>query len=173
MCTPSFGGDRGPERLARIAQPYGDAAWPGGHVAYDRANCLVFADTDNHRIRKVTAGIITTIAGTGVAGHDGENVPAIEAQLYSPFDLAVGPDNSIYFSDTENNCIRKIDPNGIITTVAGRCSSNPNDRGFSGDGGPPLEATFNRPYGIDLVGDKLYVSDSYNGRVRVVNLATR
>ena len=54
--------------------------------------------------------------------------------------------------------------------MVGQCSSNPLDHGFSGDGGPPLEAKLDRPYGIDIVGKKLYVTDSYNNRIRVVNL---
>ena len=82
----------------------------------------------------------------------------------------IGDDGTLYFTDIRNSCVRKIDPEGIISTVVGLCSSTPTDRGFAGDGGPPLEARLDRPYGIDLAGKKLYVSDSYNSRVRVVNL---
>ena len=69
-----------------------------------------------------------------------------------------------------NSCVRKIDPSGTISRVVGKCSTNPDERGFSGDGGPPLEAKLDRPYGLDLVGSKLYITDTYNYRVRVVNL---
>ena len=170
-CSPGFAGDGGPALEARLGQPYGQAADPAGRVVYDHAGNLLIADTDNNRIRKVdTAGIITTIAGTGKAGYSGDGGPANQAQINRPVDVAIGPDNTLYFTDVFNSCIRKIDPAGVISSVAGQCSPNPDDRGFAGDGGPPLEAKLNRPYGIDLVGNKLYVSDSYNNRIRVVNL---
>jgi hypothetical protein len=170
-CTPGFGGDGGPALEARLGQPFGQEADPAGRIAYDPAGNLIFADTDNNRLRKVdTAGIITTIAGTGTAGFSGEGVPATEAELNRPVDVEVAPDGTIYFSDVFNNCIRKIDPAGIISTVVGQCSSNIKDRGFSGDGGSPLKARLDRPYGIELAGNKLYVSDTFNNRIRVVNL---
>ena len=170
-CTPGYGGDGGPALEARMAQPYGQAADPAGRVVYDHAGNLLIADTENNRIRKVdTAGIITTIAGIGVAGYSGDGGPANQAKINRPVDVAVGPDDTLYFTDVNNSCIRKVDPAGIISSVVGQCSPNPDDRGFSGDGGPPLKAKLNRPYGIELVGNKLYVSDSYNNRIRVVNL---
>jgi adhesin/invasin len=170
-CTPSYGGDGGPGRLARMAQPFGQQADPAGRIVYDHDGNLIFADTDNSRIRKVdTSGIITTIAGTGDAGYSGDGGPATAAKINRPVDVEIGADNSVYFTDTYNSCIRKIDPGGAITTVVGQCSPAPADRGFAGDGGPPLEAKLNRPYGIELDGNKLYVCDSYNNRVRVVNL---
>lgn len=170
-CTPGFGGDNGPALTSRMAQPFGQAADPAGRLTYDTAGNLIIADTENHRIRKIDpAGIITTLAGTGNDSYSGDGGPAIQADINRPIDVEVGPDNSVYFTDTFNSCIRKIDPAGIISTVVGKCSPNPADRGFSGDGGPADEAQLNRPYGIDLAGDKLYVTDSYNHRIRVVNL---
>jgi hypothetical protein len=158
-CSPSFGGDGGPALEARLGEPY------------DHAGNLLIADTDNNRIRKVDpAGVITTIAGTGVPGYSGDGGPANQAQINRPVDVAIAPDNTLYFTDVFNSCIRKIDAAGIISAVVGQCSPNPDDRGFAGDGGPPLSAKLNRPYGIDLVDNKLYVSDSYNNRIRVVNL---
>ena len=170
-CTPGYGGDGGPALEARMGQPYGQAADPAGRLIYDHAGNLLFADSDNNRIRKVdTAGIITTVAGTGTAGYSGDGGPATQAQINRPIDIAVGADDTIYFTDVENNCVRKVDPAGIISTVAGRCNPDPSSRGFGGDGGPPTEAVMDRPYGITLVGKKLYVADSYNNRVRLVNL---
>jgi sugar lactone lactonase YvrE len=132
---------------------------------------LIFADTDNNRVRKVdTSGVVTTIAGTGTSGYSGDNGPGIEAKINRPVDVAAGPDGTIYFTDVYNNCVRKVDPSGIISTVVGQCSSNPDDRAFAGDGGSPLEAKLDRPYGIELSGNKLFVADSYNNRIRVVNL---
>jgi hypothetical protein len=170
-CTPGFAGDGGPALEARLKEPFGQAADPAGRVVYDHAGNLLIADTESNRIRKVdTAGIITTIAGTGAADYSGDGGPASQAAINRPVDVAIAPDNTLYFTDVFNNCVRKIDPAGIISTVVGQCSKNPDDRAFAGDGGPPLEAKLNRPYGIDLVGSKLYVSDSYNNRIRVVNL---
>jgi hypothetical protein len=170
-CTPGYGGDGGSALEARIGQPYGQSAEPAGRVTYDRAGNLLIADTENNRIRKVdTAGIITTIAGTGVAGYSGDGGPANQAEINRPVDVTVGPDNTLYFTDVHNSCVRKVDPAGVISSVVGQCSSNPADHGFAGDGGPPLEAKLDRPYGLELVGNKLYVSDSYNNRIRVVNL---
>ncbi|MEJ7596380.1 MAG: hypothetical protein WKG01_00605 [Kofleriaceae bacterium] len=170
-CSPAFAGDGGPALQARIAQPFGAAIMPSGHLAYDTAGNLLFNDTDNHRIRKIDpAGIITTVAGTGVRGYAGDDGAAAAAQLDAPADLALAPDGTIYFTDTHNNCIRKIDPGGTISRVVGQCSSDPDARGFSGDGGSPLDAVLDRPYGLHLAGDKLYVADSFNHRVRVANL---
>ncbi len=168
MCAPSFAGDGGSALEARLSQGVGQTD-PTGHLAYDGQDRLVIADTNNHRLRRIDGnGVITTIAGTGVAGYDGDGGLAINASLARPFDIEIGSDGTIYFSDPPNNCIRKIDPAGTISRVAGLCGQ---PRGFSGDGGSPLDAELDRPYGIELAGDKLYVADSYNNRVRVVNLA--
>jgi sugar lactone lactonase YvrE len=170
-CTPRYGGDNGPALESRLAQPFGQAADPAGRIVYDNAGNLLIADSSNNRIRKVdTAGIITTLAGTGERGYSGDGGLASEAMLNRPVDVEVGPDNAVYFTDVYNSCVRKIDPAGIISTVVGQCSPNPKDRGFSGDGGSPLNAKLDRPYGIEIDGNKLYVSDSYNNRIRVVNL---
>lgn len=170
-CNAAYGGDGSSALEARIAQPVGQAADPAGRLAYDHAGNLVIADTENNRLRKIDpAGIITTIAGTGTDGYSGDGGPAAQAQINHPIDIAIGDDDTVYFTDVGNSCVRKIDPAGIISRVVGRCSGNPDDRGFGGDGGDPLDAKLNRPYGIELYGTKLYVADSYNNRVRVVNL---
>ena len=170
-CTPGYGGDGELAIASRMAQPYGQAADPAGRLTYDKLGNLLFADSENNRIRKVDrAGIITTLAGTGTAGYSGDGGPANLAQINRPIDVEVADDNTIYFTDVYNSCVRKIDAAGIITTAAGTCSPNPKDRGFAGDGGPALEAKLDRPYGIELAGNKLYVADSYNNRIRVVNL---
>ncbi|HEY5934458.1 MAG TPA: hypothetical protein VIU61_07485 [Kofleriaceae bacterium] len=171
-CTPGFAGDGGPATEARLNQPFLQWADPAGRLAYDSAGNLYIADTDNNRIRRVDAvtNIITTVVGNGDQGFSGDGLPATQAMINRPVDIDFAADNTMYFTDVYNACVRKVDPAGIISTVAGRCSDNPNDRGFSGDGGPPLEARLDRPYGIELAGNKLYISDSYNNRIRVVNL---
>jgi sugar lactone lactonase YvrE len=170
-CTPGYGGDGGPALEARMAQPYGQMADPAGRLAYDADGNLIFADSNNHRIRRIDKdGIIETIAGTGEAGYSGDGGPATEASMNNPVDVAVAEDGSIYFTDVYNSCVRKIDSSGEISTAVGICSDRRKDWRFDGDGGPPDQARLNRPYGIDLVGpNKMYVADSYNNRIRVVN----
>jgi DNA-binding beta-propeller fold protein YncE len=172
QCNPTFGGDGGPALSARIAQPFGQLADPGGRLTYDSQGNLIFSDSNNHRLRKVDRqGMISTIAGTGSSGYSGDGGPATEAMINNPVDVEIGADGAIYFADTYNNCVRKIDPAGIISTVAGQCNPKSEGRGFEGDGGPPTKAKLNRPYGIelDLQNNRIYVADSYNQRVRVVN----
>jgi sugar lactone lactonase YvrE len=133
---------------------------------------LYIADTDNHRIRKVdTKGIITTVAGTGTAGFKGDGVPVLSAQLYFPTGVAIDNVGNLYIADSSNNRIRKADtkdPKGTITTVAGN-----GIYGFSGDGGVATTAQFSTPMALvrDKVGN-LYVSDSYNNRVRKLTIDT-
>ncbi|HLU68735.1 MAG TPA: hypothetical protein VKZ63_20785, partial [Kofleriaceae bacterium] len=102
-------------------------------------------------------------------GYSGDGGPAVQARLNGPVDLEVADDGTIYFADTMNNCVRKIDTAGIISTVAGQCGQGPLERGFAGDGGDPLQATLNLPIGIEVDGDRLYIADLLNHRVRVVN----
>jgi hypothetical protein len=171
-CTLGFSGDGGPALDLRMGQEYGQMARPSGRIVYDLDGNLIFADSTNNRIRKINKsdGIVNTIVGNGTSGYAGDGGPAKAAEINFPVDVAIGPDNSLYFADFNNSCIRKVDPAGTITTVAGTCSPNPKDWGFSGDGGLPTEAKLNQPSGIDVVGTKLYISDTYNNRVRVVNL---
>lgn len=168
-----FGGDDGPAELAQLQAPVGQAASPAGKIVLDRDNNLLIADSGNNRVRRVDAQtwIITTIAGVGGTPAPGEsNVggdggPAKEAKLARPTDVAVGPDGSIYIADTDNSCIRKVNGDGIITTVAGSCGAE----GDEGDFGDATSAKLNRPFGIDVAPDgALYIADTYNHRVRVV-----
>jgi hypothetical protein len=169
-CTPGYGGDDGPALKARMAQPFGQMADPSGRIAYDKDGNLYFADSNNNRIRKVdTSGVITTFAGTGKAGYSGDDGPASDADLQNPVDVEVADDGTVYFTDTYNNCVRKVDGDGVITTAVGQCGATTATRGFAGDGASPTEALLDRPYGIELANGRLYVADSYNNRIRVVN----
>src|SRR5262249_22877428 len=98
-------------------------------------------------------------------GGDGDL--AVNAQLSYPQDLEIGPDGNLYFADTDNNCVRKIDlTTGIITTVAGT-----GENGYAGDGGEANAAKLNRPFGVAFGPDgNLYVSDTFNSRIRKVIL---
>lgn len=169
-----FNGDGLSPRETQVAFPKGPNPEPNGGIVMDADGFLYFADTDNHRIRRVEwfdddyqDGVVTTIAGTGEAGFSGDGGPASEARIDFPQDMELGPDGKIYFADTNNHRVRTIDlATGIIETVAGRGTE-----GYSGDGGPALDAELNRPFGIafNLEG-QLYVSDTFNGRIRKIKL---
>ncbi len=113
--------------------------------------------------------IITTAAGTGERGFAGDGGPALQAQLNAPFDVGFDPAGNLYFSDTFNHRIRRIDGRtAVITTVAGSGAA-----GYSGDGGPATAASFNEPYGIavDRNGN-IYVADRHNHCVRRIDAAS-
>jgi DNA-binding beta-propeller fold protein YncE len=114
--------------------------------------------------------LILTVAGTGTAGGGGDGGPTAEAQLNMPFDVALDAHGNIYFSDTFNHRVRRIDQkSGTITTVAGNGSA-----GFSGDAGPAAKAQLKEPYGIVLDADgNLFIVDRLNRRVRRVDSRTR
>jgi trimeric autotransporter adhesin len=175
-----FAGDGGSALLAAFAQPVGQRGQPAGHIVRATDGTFYVADTENHRIRRISPdNIITTFAGSGTYGWKGEGGPAVDAQLAYPVDVAIGPEGALYIADTENYCVRKVD-NGIITTVAGECGScgisqGPgckclaSDAACIGDGGPAIKAQFKRPTGIafDAAGN-LYIADTLNNRIRIV-----
>lgn len=165
---PGFSGDGGPAAMAQIKLPGGQAAPPAGRLAIDTAGNIFLADSANHRIRKIDpAGIITTYAGNGDPTYGGDDGPATEASLSRPSDLELDADGNLYIADTDNSCVRKVDTDGIISTVAGQCG-NP---GYGGDGGRAEAALLDRPYGIALgEDDALYIADTHNHRIRVVYL---
>ena len=139
---------------------------PAGIVVDSQGNIYV-TDNATHRIRKIDneRNIISTIAGNGNAGYSGDDAPASNATINSPFGMAIDIDDNLYFADTGNHRIRKIDlETGLITTVAGFGSP-----GFEGDGGDALDAAFNAPHGVDV--DRygnIYIADTYNNRIRRV-----
>ena len=139
-------------------------------VAADPAGNLYLADTENFRVRKITPdGIVTTFAGNGVAGFGGDGGPAASAMLDRPTDLVVDATGNLFIADSGNNRIRKVDPNGVITTVAGSGDPTTFVGGFSGDRGPAIEATFSTPtdIAVDTAGN-LFIADTYNNRIRKI-----
>lgn len=153
-----FGGDGGPAVDARLSRPVG--------LTLDAEGNLYVADVSNHRIRKVdTEGRISTVAGSGEAGFGGDGGPAVEAPLFRPRDVAVDGEGNLYIADTDNHRIRRVDRDGIITTVVGN-----GEVGFSGDGGPALEASLSLPRSVAVDGAGcLFISDMGNLRIRQVN----
>jgi sugar lactone lactonase YvrE len=155
--TFGYSGDGGPATSAQLYRPMG--------VAVDAAGNLFIADTYNNRVRKVTpAGIISTVAGTGDQGFYGDGGPATSAAFYEPTGVAVDTAGNLFIADWGNNCVRKVIPGGVISTVAGN-----EIQGYSGDGGPATSAQLYRPQGVavDAAGN-LFISDTYNNRVRKV-----
>jgi hypothetical protein len=153
---PGSSGDGGPATEAKLAHVWDVAV-------DDEGNLYISAD---NRIRKVdTSGIITTIAGTGVPGFSGDGGLAVAAQLDSPLGIAVDPYGNIVFIDAQNQRIRRIDAQGVITTIVGN-----GEIGFSGDGGPATDARIHTPehLWVDDEGN-IYVADTYNRRVRKID----
>jgi len=139
--------------------------YPAG-TAVDTSGNLYLADAGGQRVLKITlAGIITTVAGNGTPGFSGDGGVAAAAQLNWPKDVGTDANGNLYIADTGNSTIRKVTPAGAITTIAGNGSA-----GFSGDGGLATNAQLNQPSGV-AVDDSgnLYISDTYNFRVRKVD----
>jgi uncharacterized protein (TIGR03437 family) len=155
--TGGFSGDGGPASQARVNNPRGLAVDAGGN--------LYIADHFNNLVRKVTpTGTITTVAGTGAAAFSGDGGPATSAALRGPIGAAVDGPGNVYIADYYNQRIRRISPDGTITTVAGNGTA-----GYSGDGGPATLASLNYSLGIavDAAGS-LYIADVENHRIRKV-----
>ncbi len=115
----------------------------------------------------VAATNISTIAGNHVAGYSGDGGPASEAQITAPHAVVADAVGNVYVADRFNHVIRKINPSGIISTVAGTGTA-----GFTGDGGPASNAALNNPAGLALDGDgNLYIADMYNERIRKIDLS--
>ncbi len=134
-------------------------------LALDHQGNVYISDANNHRVRKVTAaGVIQTLAGTGFPGFSGDNSPGVQAQLNSPYGVAADAAGNVYIADLGNNRVRKVWPDGTITTVAG---SGP--AGSTGDGGPAVMAQLNGPRNVAVDGaGNLYISEFYGHRIRIV-----
>ena len=115
------------------------------------------------------AGIITTLAGTGERGYAGDEGPASAALLNEPFMCAFDAAGNLYIAEAMNHCIRRVErETGVIVTIAGT-----GEQGYSGDGGPAVEATFNQPYSLQVDGNgDVYVVDRLNYVIRRIDAAT-
>ena len=138
-------------------------------IAVDGDENIYFTDTDNHKVRLVnSSGIITTFAGTGIAGSSGDGGLAVNARLLAPRGVAVdGRDGKVYFTDYGNSVVCVVDSAGNFSTFASR------GHGYGGDEGLAINAYLSYPWGIavDALAGKVYIADSGNGVVRVVNSA--
>lgn len=135
-------------------------------VARDSKGNLYITDHYDHRIRELTTtGVLKTIAGTGIAGFNGDGLTAKSTQINSPRGILVDSNQNIIFADTANCRIRKINPSKIVSTIAGTGTC-----GFSGDHGMATAAMLSFPNGLwlDSAGN-LYIADTFNQRIRVVN----
>lgn len=152
-----FSGDGGLAIKAKLSRPQGLAVDDDGNV--------YFADSDNHVIRRVDSqGIITTFAGTGEAGNDGNGGPATGAKINDPNGVALDAEGNLYFADDVAMVVRRVGLDGTISIVAGIGSA-----GFSGDGGPGAAAALSSPSDIAFDADgNLYIADSGNHRIRVL-----
>jgi len=162
-----FSGDNQLATEAQLDTPDGVAIAPDGD--------LIIADSHNDRIRRVDrpTGVITTIAGSGANGYDGDDKPAMEAALSTPSAVAAAPNGDIYIADTLNYRVRMIEAKtGLIHTVAG--NGTPGEADKVGDGGPATSAQLNMPSDVAIApnGD-IYIADMHHNRVRKVDARTQ
>jgi hypothetical protein len=152
-----FAGDGGDGRLAKLNMPVALAMGSNGG--------LLIADSGNHRLRRLSAGVFTTIVGNGVQGFAGDGASAVLAQMDTPAGVAVSNDGRVFIADSHNHRIRVIAEGGTITTFAGS-----GVRGFGGDGGAAISASLFLPRGVAVTpSGGVIFADSDNQRLRLVS----
>ncbi len=154
--SAGYSGDGGLATGAALNGPYG--------IAVDTSGNVFIADSGNSRVREISGGVISTVAGTGLPGFSGDGAAATSAQLLAPDSVAVDGAGNLFIGDYFGNRIRKVS-GGSISTVAGTGLA-----GFSGDGGAASSAQVNTPFGVavDAAGN-LYIADYFNNRIRAVS----
>ncbi|MBL8793775.1 MAG: hypothetical protein JNM56_07720 [Planctomycetia bacterium] len=160
------GGDGSTAKDFKFVEPFG--------VAFDKAGNLYVAELSGQRVLKIDGkGVVTTVAGTlQKKGYEGDGGPAAQALFNGPHSIVIAPNDDMYIADTWNSCVRKIDAKtGVVSTVAGNSTGK---KGFAGDGGPATKAQFGNIYhaSLDPKGERLYLADLDNRRIRMVQLDT-
>lgn len=159
----------GPE--ARFAFPTGTDAYPGGRIDVSADGLYIFvADTENNRIRRIDLAtqVVQTIAGTGSASYSGDGAPATAAGFNYPTDIACTPEGELFVADSKNHVVRRIDADGIVTTVAGT-----GVMGVSPDATLATEANMDTPSALyyHAPTQTLYIADTYNCQIKKVRFA--
>jgi sugar lactone lactonase YvrE len=155
----TYNDDDQPAITANLSQPRGLAVGPDG--------ALFIADADQNRVRRVGPdGLISTVAGTGHSGYDGDNRQAVDAQLNAPTGLAFGPDGSLYIADDGNDRVRRVRPDGAVMAFAGQGGK----LDYSGDGGKAISAQLSllRGLAVGPGGDVFIAQNGFNQCVRRV-----
>jgi len=154
-------GDNGPATSAQLSYPAG--------LAFDNAGNLYIASSERIRMVNANSGIITTFAGTGSFGSNGDGGPATSATLEMPYGMAFDNNGNLYFSDSNAGVVRMITAKtGVISTIAGKADTY-GSRSPNGDGGPATSATLSYPNGIAVDGaGNVYIADYDNNEIREV-----
>ena len=157
-----FAGDGGPALNAQLDNPFGVVRGPDG--------CIWFCEYAGQRIRRIRQdGKIETMAGNGIKGYEGDGGPALNASFNLPHEIRFDKAGHLYVVDMMNHAVRRIDARtGVISSFAGT-----GRMGYSGDGGPAIEAQFNKPHSIQFGPDgQLYVCDIGNHVIRRIDMTT-
>src|SRR5579859_7082730 len=149
-----------------------DLPGPSAAIRDSAGNTYIAAPYSNY-VYKLNGGNVTVFAGTGVEGYNGDGIAATSAQLAYPNGLAIDSKGNIYISEFGNPRIRMVNPAGIISTVAGNGTRCEPTTLPCGDGGPASQANFNLPMGVETdAAGNIYIADSFDDRIRVVNMQT-
>ena len=155
-----YSGDGGPASSAQLSSP--------ASVARAASGILFIADTGNHRVRKINSSTISTVVGSGVQGFSGDGGQGTVAQLNSPAGVACDEAGNLFISDTGNHRVRFLNvSSGVIITIAGSVN-----RGYSGDNGLGTDAWLYSPLGLGARAGSLYIADTSNNVIRMLNLST-
>jgi uncharacterized protein (TIGR03437 family) len=155
--TAGFSGDGGAPASAQFDLPLG--------LALDSSGNLFIVDSVNQRIRKISGGAISTVAGNGTNGYSGDGKAATSAEMLYPSAVAVDSSGNLYIADTSNHVIRMVTSSGTISTIAGT-----NTGGYSGDTGPAIDAELDFPTGVAVDGSgNVYIADSGNNVIREIS----
>ncbi len=136
-------------------------------IVMDHLGNMFIADQQNSAIRKIsTSGIVTTVAGTGAAGYNGDNIPAISAELNYPDGVGIDDSGNVIIADMHNSRVRKVNSAGIITTIGGTGVI-----GYSGDGGPATAAMLSAPANLTVYHGNIYIVDQQEQRIRMIDVS--